>query len=165
MLFCRIGPLGYAFVNFESVADAARAYDALNNVVVPLLTGTKQLKMRFKPAKVGFVVINQGRPEHLPNLSACLAQPHTCQVSRTATASGLSTHSCAGGTPQSFPPYCDHAAMHCAGCCLQRTSFEPEHHQMSGLRDWADLPPSPGPLACLAVTASLLSSLAWRDTS
>ena len=57
MLFCRIGPLGYAFVNFESVADAARAYDSLNNVVVPILTGTKQLKMRFKPAKVSLCPI------------------------------------------------------------------------------------------------------------
>lgn len=48
----RIGPLGYAFVNFEKVADAAGAYHALNNVVLPALTGCKQLKMRFKPAKV-----------------------------------------------------------------------------------------------------------------
>ena len=48
----RIGPLGYAFVNFEKVADAAGAYQALNNVVLPALTGCKQLKMRFKPAKV-----------------------------------------------------------------------------------------------------------------
>jgi RNA recognition motif-containing protein len=48
----RIGPLGYAFVNFEHVADATRAYDALNNSCIPSLTGAKQLKMRFKPAKV-----------------------------------------------------------------------------------------------------------------
>lgn len=48
----RIGPLGYAFVNFERVPDAAGAYQALNNVVLPALTGCKQLKMRFKPAKV-----------------------------------------------------------------------------------------------------------------
>lgn len=48
----RIGPLGYAFVNFEQVGHAMRAYDTLNNAVVPLLTGNKQLKMRFKPAKV-----------------------------------------------------------------------------------------------------------------
>lgn len=48
----RIGPLGYAFVNFERVSDAAGAYQALNNVVLPALTGCKQLKMRFKPAKV-----------------------------------------------------------------------------------------------------------------
>jgi len=48
----RIGPLGYAFVNFEKVSDAAGAYQALNNVVLPALTGCKQLKMRFKPAKV-----------------------------------------------------------------------------------------------------------------
>ena len=48
----RIGPLGYAFVNFEQVGHAIRAYDMLNNAVVPLLTGNKQLKMRFKPAKV-----------------------------------------------------------------------------------------------------------------
>ena len=48
-------------MNFESVADAARAYDALNNVVVPLLTGTKQLKMRFKPAKVSLCLSFWGR--------------------------------------------------------------------------------------------------------
>ena len=48
----RIGPLGYAFVNFEKVSDAADAYQALKNVVLPALTGCKQLKMRFKPAKV-----------------------------------------------------------------------------------------------------------------
>lgn len=52
----RIGPLGYAFVNFEKVADAAGAYQALNNVVLPALTGCKQLKMRFKPAKVRGVI-------------------------------------------------------------------------------------------------------------
>lgn len=47
----RIGPLGYAFVNFEEVEAAIAAFDALNNTVAPLLTGSKQLKMRFKPVK------------------------------------------------------------------------------------------------------------------
>ncbi len=56
----RIGPLGYAFVNFEQVGHAIRAYDMLNNAVVPLLTGNKQLKMRFKPAKVRL------SPSHAP---------------------------------------------------------------------------------------------------
>lgn len=53
----RIGPLGYAFVNFERVSDAAGAYQALNNVVLPALSGCKQLKMRFKPAKVTVTII------------------------------------------------------------------------------------------------------------
>ena len=47
----RIGPLGYAFVNFSVLENAMRAYDALNNSVIPALTGCKQLKMRFKPAQ------------------------------------------------------------------------------------------------------------------
>ena len=50
----RIGPLGYAFVNFLDVSDAARAYDALNNTPVPPLTGSKLLKIRYKPAQVHF---------------------------------------------------------------------------------------------------------------
>jgi hypothetical protein len=29
----RIGPLGYAFVKFERLEDATRAFDALNNTV------------------------------------------------------------------------------------------------------------------------------------
>ena len=49
----RIGPLGYAFVNFMHVEDAAKAYDALNNTSVPPLTGSKLLKIRYKPAQVG----------------------------------------------------------------------------------------------------------------
>lgn len=48
----RIGPLGYAFVNFLNLDDAARAHDALNNTSVPPLTGTKLLKIRYKPAQV-----------------------------------------------------------------------------------------------------------------
>lgn len=35
----RIGPLGFAFLNFERVQDASDAYDALNNVVVAAITG------------------------------------------------------------------------------------------------------------------------------
>lgn len=58
----RIGPLGYAFVNFESVEDGVRAYEALNNEVVPLLTGTKQLKMRFKKPKVRLTTGFEGGP-------------------------------------------------------------------------------------------------------
>ena len=54
----RIGPLGYAFVNFEKVSDASGAYQALNNVVLPALTGCKQLKMRFKPAKVAHLPVD-----------------------------------------------------------------------------------------------------------
>jgi hypothetical protein len=49
----RIGPLGYAFVKFERVADAMAAFEALNNTVVPPLSGSKQLKMRYKPAGDG----------------------------------------------------------------------------------------------------------------
>jgi hypothetical protein len=49
----RIGPLGYAFVKFEALADAAAAFEALNNRVVPPLSGSKQLKMRYKPAGDG----------------------------------------------------------------------------------------------------------------
>lgn len=49
----RIGPLGYAFVKFEALEDAVRAFEALNNTVVPPLSGSKQLKMRYKPASDG----------------------------------------------------------------------------------------------------------------
>jgi hypothetical protein len=49
----RIGPLGYAFVKFEAVAHAVAAFESLNNKVVPPLSGTKQLKMRYKPAGDG----------------------------------------------------------------------------------------------------------------
>ncbi|KAK2075788.1 hypothetical protein QBZ16_001529 [Prototheca wickerhamii] len=44
----RIGPLGYAFARFERVEDAVAAFTALNNTVVPALSGGKQLKMRYK---------------------------------------------------------------------------------------------------------------------
>ncbi|KAK9817566.1 hypothetical protein WJX74_007823 [Apatococcus lobatus] len=64
----RIGPLGYAFVNFEQVGHAMRAYDMLNNAVVPLLTGNKQLKMRFKPAKE-----NEPGPSGVPSLSHAMS--------------------------------------------------------------------------------------------
>ncbi|KAL4856776.1 Flowering time control protein FPA [Chlorella vulgaris] len=49
----RIGPLGYAFVKFERVEDAVHAFEALNNTVVSPLSGSKQLKMRYKPANDG----------------------------------------------------------------------------------------------------------------
>ncbi|GAB4821624.1 hypothetical protein N2152v2_008670 [Parachlorella kessleri] len=49
----RIGPLGYAFVKFERLEDAVRAFEALNNTVVPPLSGSKQLKMRYKPPSDG----------------------------------------------------------------------------------------------------------------
>lgn len=49
----RIGPLGYAFVKFERLEDAVRAFESLNNTVVPPLSGSKQLKMRYKPAHDG----------------------------------------------------------------------------------------------------------------
>lgn len=50
----RIGPLGYAFVKFERLEDAIRAFEALNNTVsaellrhaAPMvLAHTRQLKM------------------------------------------------------------------------------------------------------------------------
>ena len=49
----RIGPLGYAFVKFEKIEDAVNAYNTLNNAVVPALSGTKQVKMRYKPVSEG----------------------------------------------------------------------------------------------------------------
>ena len=49
----RIGPLGYAFVKFERLEDAVNAYNTLNNAVVPALSGTKQVKMRYKPITEG----------------------------------------------------------------------------------------------------------------
>ena len=49
----RIGPLGYAFVKFERIEDAVNAYNTLNNAVVPALSGTKQVKMRYKPVSEG----------------------------------------------------------------------------------------------------------------
>jgi len=49
----RIGPLGYAFVKFERIEDAVSAYNTLNNAVVPALSGTKQVKMRYKPISEG----------------------------------------------------------------------------------------------------------------
>ena len=48
----RIGPLGYAFINFGSIEEAVRAYGQLQNSVISALTGNKQLKMRFKPIAV-----------------------------------------------------------------------------------------------------------------
>lgn len=52
----RIGPLGYAFVNFVRLEDANLAYQQLNNTAVPTLSGNKLLKMRFKPASVSPIV-------------------------------------------------------------------------------------------------------------
>lgn len=49
----RIGPLGYAFVKFERLEDAINAYNTLNNAVVPALSGSKQVKMRYKPVTEG----------------------------------------------------------------------------------------------------------------
>ncbi|KAI8106645.1 hypothetical protein M9434_001299 [Picochlorum sp. BPE23] len=49
----RIGPLGYAFVKFERLEDAINAYTTLNNAVVPALSGSKQVKMRYKPVTEG----------------------------------------------------------------------------------------------------------------
>ena len=48
----RIGPLGYAFINFGTLDEAIRAYTQLQNSVISALTGNKQLKMRFKPIAV-----------------------------------------------------------------------------------------------------------------
>ena len=48
----RIGPLGYAFINFATLDEAIRAYTQLQNSVISALTGNKQLKMRFKPIAV-----------------------------------------------------------------------------------------------------------------
>jgi RNA recognition motif-containing protein len=52
----RIGPLGYAFVKFEKIEDAINAFNTLNNAVVPALSGTKQVKMRYKPVSEGMPV-------------------------------------------------------------------------------------------------------------
>lgn len=48
----RIGPLGYAFINFPTLEQAVDAYTRLQNVVIPAITASKQLKMRFKPIQV-----------------------------------------------------------------------------------------------------------------
>eukprot|EP00803_Ostreobium_quekettii_P008476 evm.model.scf_30EXC.8 EVM.evm.TU.scf_30EXC.8 scf_30EXC:116874-133578(-) len=63
----RTGPLRFAFVTFERVADALESYKNLNNVIVPTLTATKQLKMRFKPAREasGHWQQNGGTPDDL----------------------------------------------------------------------------------------------------
>ena len=50
----RVGPLGYAFVRFENINDAIEAYRALNNTIVPALSGSKQLKMRYKQGEGPF---------------------------------------------------------------------------------------------------------------
>ena len=62
----RIGPLGYAFVKFERIEDAINAYNTLNNAVVPALSGTKQVKMRYKP-------ISEGAPARDSTLDALQA--------------------------------------------------------------------------------------------
>ncbi len=56
----RIGPLGYAFVNFEQVAHAMRGVrHAQQRCGPPCSRGNKQLKMRFKPAKVSMANLEQ----------------------------------------------------------------------------------------------------------
>ncbi len=67
----RIGPLGYAFVKFESLEDAISALETLNNTVVPPLSGSKQLKMRYKPAASG----PAGREESLNESSKSQTMP------------------------------------------------------------------------------------------
>lgn len=48
----RIGPLGYAFINFPTLDQAVDAFTKLQNTVIPAITASKQLKMRFKPIQV-----------------------------------------------------------------------------------------------------------------
>jgi len=60
----RMGPLGYAFLNFRRVEDAMRAFKNLNNQCVPALTMNKLLKLRFKPAQV----MSTPRSIHLPSV-------------------------------------------------------------------------------------------------
>jgi RNA recognition motif-containing protein len=67
----RIGPLGYAFVKFEALEDAVRALETLNNTVVPPLSGSKQLKMRYKPAASG----PAGREESMNESSKSTTMP------------------------------------------------------------------------------------------
>jgi RNA recognition motif-containing protein len=67
----RIGPLGYAFVKFEALEDAIRALETLNNTVVPPLSGSKQLKMRYKPAASG----PAGREESMNDSSKSQTMP------------------------------------------------------------------------------------------
>ena len=67
----RIGPLGYAFVKFEALEDAIRALETLNNTVVPPLSGSKQLKMRYKPASSG----PAGREDSLNDSSKSTTMP------------------------------------------------------------------------------------------
>lgn len=62
----RIGPLGYAIVVFDKVEDAARAVASKNNRPDPLLSGSRPLKMRYKPDKeLGL----RGSPNSSGNLS------------------------------------------------------------------------------------------------
>eukprot|EP00890_Picochlorum_soloecismus_P000877 jgi/Picsp_1/1790/NSC_05260-R1_flowering time control protein fpa len=68
----RIGPLGYAFVKFEKIEDAISAYNTLNNAVVPALSGTKQVKMRYKPVSEGMPV----RDATLDALQASIPSRH-----------------------------------------------------------------------------------------
>jgi RNA recognition motif-containing protein len=68
----RIGPLGYAFVKFERIEDAINAYNTLNNAVVPALSGTKQVKMRYKPVSEGAPV----RDTALDALQASIPSRH-----------------------------------------------------------------------------------------
>eukprot|EP00803_Ostreobium_quekettii_P006304 evm.model.scf_1230.2 EVM.evm.TU.scf_1230.2 scf_1230:33987-46976(-) len=77
----RIGPLGYAFVNFEKVADAVESYNTLNNVIVPTLTAAKQLKMRFKPAREACARWQQNgrRPEDLEEYDVEVEEPFSTE--------------------------------------------------------------------------------------
>jgi hypothetical protein len=39
-------------VNFKRLGDAARAYETLVGEVIPELTGTRKLKLQFRPVDV-----------------------------------------------------------------------------------------------------------------
>lgn len=65
----RIGPLGYAFARFDRVEDAVAAFTALNNTVVPALSGGKQLKMRYKS------LLDAGGPDALQGAAGAGAEP------------------------------------------------------------------------------------------
>jgi hypothetical protein len=41
----------YAFVNFRTVEDAAKAVVVLNDQVVPPITGSRKLVVKFRPSK------------------------------------------------------------------------------------------------------------------
>lgn len=39
----------WGFVNFKKISDASRAFEALSGEVIPELTGTRKLKLQFRP--------------------------------------------------------------------------------------------------------------------